>query len=167
MMMKRRAWVYVGALCALFGTGVIVSVSACRERSADDGSEAAPQVESARAELKSWTTAGGVKVEQLALGGGSPAPIDAKLTINFTAMLADGTVFDSTEARKRSLDLALNDPNLIAGLREGLAGVCAGERRRISIPWPLGYGATGRDPVPPKTDLVYEAEIVSINRPGE
>lgn len=104
----------------------------------------------------------GLVIEDLVPGTGPPCPPGATVTIHFTAMFADGTVYDSTDIRKRPLTLSLSNPSLIRGLREGIPGMRAAGKRRIHIPWTLAYGEHGRDPIPPRTDLVFEVELLRI-----
>ena len=72
---------------------------------------------------------------------------------------------DAISGRRRAV--ALDDPNLIVGLREGLAGIRAGESRRIEIPWEEGYGERGRPPyIPPREDLTLIVRCIEILEKG-
>jgi peptidylprolyl isomerase len=54
------------------------------------------------------------------------------------------------------------DP-IIPGLKEGLKLLELGDKATIFIPYHLAYGETGRGRmVPPKTNLIFEVEIVEI-----
>lgn len=108
----------------------------------------------------------GLVITELVVGSGPACGEGATVEVRFVAKLTDGTVWDSSERRKRTLDFDLSGPGLIEGLRRGIPGMRVGGRRRIEIPWVLGYGAPGRDPVPPKSDLVFEIELVAIKQPG-
>jgi FKBP-type peptidyl-prolyl cis-trans isomerase len=44
----------------------------------------------------------------------------------------------------------------------GLDGMCEGERRRLLVPWDLGYGSAGSKGVPPYADLQYDFELVEL-----
>lgn len=109
------------------------------------------------------TTADGLVIEDLRLGTGDPCPATASVTVDFTASLSDGQVFDSSEMRKRPLTFSLAKPGAIRGLREGIPGMRLGGKRRLHIPWQLAYGENGRDPVPPKTDLIFEIELIGFD----
>lgn len=102
----------------------------------------------------------GVVTRDMTIGSGEPIPPGAVAEVNFVGMLASGEVFDSTERRKRTLIFDLASPGLIQGLREGIPGMRAGGKRRVEIPWKLAYGEHGRDPIPPRTDLVFEIELL-------
>lgn len=105
----------------------------------------------------------GLRIEELAPGGGAVVRPRDTVTIEFSARLAaSGAEYDSTARRKRPLTIDLTNPNLIRGLREGIPGMREGGRRRIFVPWVLGYGEHGRPPVPPKADLQFEVTVVKV-----
>lgn len=115
------------------------------------------------------TTAEGLVIEDTVVGVGEPCPPGATIVMNFTAMLVDGTpgtVYDSSDKRKRPLEVNLASPGLIRGLREGIPGMRPGGKRTVMIPWKLGYGEQGREPIPPKTDLRFEIELLSFTPPA-
>ncbi len=111
-------------------------------------------------------TPGGVVTRDLTVGAGAPIPAGAVAEVSFVAMLANGEVFDSTEKRKRTLTFDLASAGLIQGLREGIPGMRPGGKRRIEIPWRLAYGEQGREPIPPRTDLIFEIELVRWDPPA-
>lgn len=47
-------------------------------------------------------------------------------------------------SRNRTYDTYIGKGYVIAGMDDGLLGVCIGEKRRITIPPHLGYGEEGR-----------------------
>lgn len=123
--------------------------------------ESSPATPAARAPVR-LTTAEGLIIEDLSVGSGDACPAGATVEVNFVARFADGREFDSSDARRRPLTLPLGRPSVIRGLREGVPGMRVGGRRRLTIPWPLAYGAAGREPIPPKTDLVFEIELLTV-----
>lgn len=52
--------------------------------------------------------------------------------------------FFSSYSRNRTFDTYIGQGYVIAGMDEGLLGVCIGEKRRIVVPPHLGYGEEGR-----------------------
>jgi len=68
---------------------------------------------------------------------------------------------DAISGRTRTV--ALDDRNLVVGLRDGLIGIREGESRRIEIPWEAGYGEGGRPPhIPPREDLAVVARCLEV-----
>jgi len=112
------------------------------------------------------TTDSGLTITDLTIGAGEPCPAGATITMNFTARLAGGDIYDSSDLRKRSWTIDLANPNVIPGLREGIPGMRPGATRKLEIPWALAYGQHGRDPIPPKTDLVWEIQLLDW-KPGQ
>ena len=54
------------------------------------------------------------------------------------------------------------DP-MITGFKEGLSLLNIGDKATLFIPYYLAYGETGRgDAIPPKSDLIFEVEIVEM-----
>ena len=63
------------------------------------------------------------------------------MSVNYKAMLLDGRVIDSTEARGAPATLQVN--RVIKGWTEALLTMKRGESRRLVIPPELAYGARG------------------------
>ena len=60
----------------------------------------------------------------------------------------------------------LGDSHLIQGWNEGIAGMNAGERRKLTVPSNLAYDALGRLPViPPNGTLTLDIELLAIGEP--
>jgi len=137
---------------------VVSSLPGCRGQK----TEAPPASVTAESLPRRTVTAVGLVIEDLKPGTGRVCTASDTIEMHFVAMFADGTVYDSSEMRKRTLLVPLSSPSLIRGLKEGIPGLREGGTRRIEIPWMLAYGANGREPVPPKMDLVFEVELVSI-----
>ena len=149
---------------AVAALGALLVVSSACDRAPCQDPEVAPTPMQSPAEPR--TLDGGLVVHDITLGAGPEAQANSIVEIRFVAMLANGTVWDSTDQRQRTLSFALDEPGLIKGLQQGILGMRQGGARRLEIPWTLAYGELGRDPVPPKTDLLYEIELVGVNSPA-
>jgi FK506-binding protein 2 len=85
------------------------------------------------------------------------------LTMEYTGMLQDtGSVFDSSKGRA-PFTFKLGAGQVIMGWEKGLQGMCAGEKRKLTIPPQYAYGDAGHPPViPPSSTLVFDVELVKI-----
>jgi FKBP-type peptidyl-prolyl cis-trans isomerase len=93
--------------------------------------------------------------------------------MNYTGMLADGTVFDSNIDKKfghvQPFVFTIGAGQVIPGWDQGVAGMKVGEQRKLEIPPELAYGANGiTDPstktviIPPNATLTFTVELLGI-----
>ncbi|KAG6897781.1 FK506-binding protein 2B [Termitomyces sp. T32_za158] len=89
-----------------------------------------------------------------------------QIQVHYTGTLFDtGKKFDSSYDRSAPLGITLGVGQVIKGWDQGLVGMCVHEKRKLTIPPELGYGARGAGGViPPGATLVFETEMVAINR---
>ncbi len=104
----------------------------------------------------------GFSLDTLRPGDGAVVDPDGAVVVRMTGRLADGAVFQRFTEPTGPWPV----DQLVAGLRRGLEGMKVGERRRITIPPALGYGATGVEggaaPIPPDATLVYEIDLLEV-----
>jgi len=89
-------------------------------------------------------------------------------TIHYTGYLADGTKFDSSFDHPDHAPLTFQQGpsgpqgkrQVIPGMDTGLDGMKVGGKRRLFIPWLLGYPG-GTTNIPPKSLLIFDIELVS------
>lgn len=75
----------------------------------------------------------------------------------------DGTVFDSSEG-KQPLTFTLGSGQVIKGWDRGVLGMCVGEVRKLQIPPELGYGSSAVGKIPKNSVLIFEVELIKIER---
>ena len=106
-----------------------------------------------------------VKIETLQEGRGEGAKDGDTLKVHYTGTLEDGTTFDSSRGRGQPFDVTLGQRRVIAGWEQGLQGMKQGERRKLTIPAELGYGARGAGGViPPNATLIFDVELMELKR---
>ena len=110
---------------------------------------------------------GGLKIEVLKEGSGPPTGGGAKagdtVTVHYTGTLTNGKKFDSSVDRGQPFSFQLEQGQVIRGWEEGLLGMRAGEKRRLTIPPELGYGTQGvGNAIPPNATLIFEVEMLEI-----
>ena len=112
------------------------------------------------------TTASELRSQILVEGEGSSAQAGNQVTVHYTGKLVDGTVFDSSLDRMQSFVFTLGQGEVIKGWDQGVNGMKVGEKRLLTIPPELGYGAAGAGSViPPNATLVFEVELLSVSSP--
>ena len=111
-----------------------------------------------------------LKKEVLKEGNGDPASISDTVTVNYLGTLQDGTKFDSSYDRGTPFPVTLGEGRVIPGWDQGLVGVKVGEKVRLTIPPALAYGDSGIPDgrggfiIPPKSTLIFEIEVVKIDK---
>ncbi|KAI7798785.1 peptidyl-prolyl cis-trans isomerase FKBP9 precursor [Triplophysa rosa] len=87
---------------------------------------------------------------------------------HYNGTLLDGTLFDSSHTRMRTYDTYVGIGWLIAGMDQGLLGMCVGEKRFITIPPFLGYGENGDgSDIPGQASLVFDVVLLDLHNPKD
>ena len=111
-------------------------------------------------------TAYELRSQVLLKGEGRSAQVGDQVTVHYSGKLSDGTIFDSSRDRKQPFIFTLGQGKVIKGWDQGINGMKIGERRKLTIPPELGYGATGIGSViPPDATLIFEVELLSVSSP--
>ena len=82
-------------------------------------------------------------------------------TIHYTGYLTDGTKFDSSVDRGEPLPVEYGEHQVIPGWDTGFDGMHIGGKRRLFTPYQLAYGATARGPIPARSELIFDVELLS------
>jgi len=87
------------------------------------------------------------------------------LAVEYEGSLEDGTVFDSSAARKSPFGpFVQGHGQIIRGYEEALEERCLGERFRMIVPPHLAYGDQGAgDLIPPGATLIFDVRLVLLN----
>ena len=104
-----------------------------------------------------------MQIREIVTGSGAVPSTWDGLTVQYTGMLADGTVFDSSRRAGRSaFQFSLGAGQVIAGWEAGFTGMKVGGRRLLVIPAELAYGDAGQGDIPGRSPLLFDVELVSI-----
>ncbi len=129
----------------------------------------AEQKEAAQAAIKKQTdgmiqTPSGLLYKITQEGSGDTPKKGAHVSVHYTGMFLDGTVFDSSYARKEPIDFPVGMGHVIAGWDEGIQLLKVGDKAKFVIPGHLAYGSRGAGGViPPDATLVFEVELVDFH----
>jgi FKBP-type peptidyl-prolyl cis-trans isomerase 2 len=84
------------------------------------------------------------------------------VTVNYTGMLEDGTIFDTSMVEGREPIVAkLGEGNLIPGFENGLINMEKGEKKKVTLPPSEAYGDYREDMIQevPKEQMPGEVEV--------
>ena len=109
-------------------------------------------------------TKSGLQYEVLKKGTGEKPKTEDVVTVDYVGTLIDGTVFESTYETKEPARFVLM--TVIPGLEECVRLMDQGSRYRFTIPANLAYGADGAGQIPPESVLIFELELVKVEKVG-
>ncbi len=89
----------------------------------------------------------------------------ATVLVHYEGSFVDGgEVFDSSFARGEPTDFPLRA--VVPGFSEALANMRPGDEAIATFPGALGYGASGRGPIPPNAALRFRIVLLGYIEPG-
>ncbi len=94
-------------------------------------------------------------------GGEKPKPTDT-VEVHYAGWTLDGKLFDTSHKRGQTTKFPLN--GVIKGWTEGVALMSVGDTYRFWIPADLAYGETPSRPGAPAGMLVFDVELISIQK---
>ena len=103
-----------------------------------------------------------LRTKDLVVGTGATAAPTSTVTVQYVYALYDtGQVFDSSWGQAKAVAFPLDQ--VVAGYRDGIAGMKVGGRREIVIPPDLGYGAAGSAVIPPNATLTFVVDLKKVS----
>lgn len=108
------------------------------------------------------TTASGLQYEIVKEAKGKKPTLKDKVTVHYTGTLTSGQKFDSSHDRGQPAQFPVN--GIIKGWQEALQLMPEGSVYRLYVPPELGYGPQAQPGIPPNSVLVFEVELLKVNR---
>jgi FKBP-type peptidyl-prolyl cis-trans isomerase len=108
------------------------------------------------------TTASGLQYRVIKEGKGPRPKATDMVTAHYSGKLVSGTEFDSSYKRNQPAQFKLNE--VIKGWSEGLQLMTAGSKYELVLPSDLGYGKTDNQGIPGNSVLIFEVELININK---
>lgn len=111
-------------------------------------------------------TESGLAYKELRAGNGKTPTATDVVEVHYHGTLIDGTVFDSSVQRGKTISFPLN--RVIKGWTEGLQLMKEGAKYKFVIPSELAYGEQGAPPkIPGGATLIFEVELFKVSKAEE
>ena len=107
-------------------------------------------------------TESGLQYEVLKMGKGKKPAATDRVKVHYHGTLINGEVFDSSVDRGEPIVFGLNQ--VIAGWTEGVQLMPVGSKFKFYIPQNLGYGERAAGSIPPYSTLIFEVELLGIEK---
>lgn len=115
----------------------------------------------ANANVKELTK--GIYYEVIKSGSGTSPKATDSVKVHYKGTLVDGTEFDSSYTRGEPAVFKLNQ--VIPGWTESLSHMKPGDKWKIYLPPEMAYGPrSAGDKIGPNSTLVFEVELISVNK---
>ena len=102
-------------------------------------------------------------IQDVIVGTGRAVRPGDKVKVHYVGTLTDGTEFDQSRKRGQPFSFEVGKGAVIKGWDQGLLGMKAGGKRKLTIPPDLAYGDRGvPGTIPPKSTLLFEIELLAI-----
>ncbi len=108
------------------------------------------------------TLPSGLQYKILKAGTGEKPTLDDSVVCNYKGTLINGTEFDASE--KHGGPATFPVKGVIAGWTEALQLMPAGSKWQLFVPSNLAYGPQGPGDIGPNATLIFEVELVSIQK---
>lgn len=108
-----------------------------------------------------------LQVKDVVVGTGAVAEAGDSVTVQYVGRLTNGTVFDASANHKETANgftFALGAGQVIKGWDQGVAGMKEGGKRVLLIPASLAYGSQANGPIPADSALVFEVELLKVEK---
>ncbi|MEI6554791.1 MAG: FKBP-type peptidyl-prolyl cis-trans isomerase [Paludibacter sp.] len=108
------------------------------------------------------TTASGLQYQVIKKGTGAIPTDNDRVKVHYHGTLINDTVFDSSIQRKEPAVFPVNQ--VIKGWTEALKLMPVGSKYKVWVPQQLAYGAADRGKIKPFSALIFEVELLSIEK---
>ncbi len=119
----------------------------------------------AKKDVKTVTTASGLKYVDVVVGKGASPTAGKMVKVHYTGTLENGKKFDSSVDRNEPFSFTIGVGQVIKGWDEGVMTMKVGGKRKLIIPSKLGYGAQGAGgAIPPNATLLFDVELLDVSK---
>jgi FKBP-type peptidyl-prolyl cis-trans isomerase len=113
--------------------------------------------------MENITTESGLTIIITKNGNGEQIKKGDNVIVNYTGLLTNGELFDSSLNRNEPFSFPVGAGMVIKGWDEGLQKLRIGDHATLIIPPSIGYGANGAGGViPPNATLIFIIEVLGV-----
>lgn len=123
-------------------------------------------LESLRSNDSIIRTESGLMYKVLVQGNGEVPQRTDKVLVHYEGRLVDGTVFDASR-KHGDKPLSFRADQVIKGWTEALTMMPVGSKWQLYIPYELAYGERDMGNIKPFSALIFDVELVGIDKPAE
>lgn len=87
-----------------------------------------------------------------------------RIRLHYTGFLQDNKIFDSSVEKKQPFEFVLGVGQVIPGWEEGIIFLRKGSKARLFVPAALGYGDIPMPGIPVNSDLIFDLEILEVEK---
>lgn len=103
------------------------------------------------------------------VGTGKVTTNGDSVDVVYKGWLTEGTLFDQSRTNEQNQLVTFNFKvgagQVILGWEQGIEGMKEGGKRRLIIPSQLGYGPNGQGPIPANSMLIFDVELIQVQKP--
>ncbi|MBR4898215.1 MAG: FKBP-type peptidyl-prolyl cis-trans isomerase [Prevotella sp.] len=121
-------------------------------------------LDSLKADTSIIRTESGLMYKVLTQGEGEVPQKTDKVLVNYEGRLVDGTVFDAS-AKHGDKPATFRADQVISGWTEALTMMPVGSKWQLYIPYELAYGNRNMGNIKPFSTLIFDVELVGIDKP--
>ena len=104
----------------------------------------------------------GLQYEVIKKGTGAMPTANDQVKVHYHGTLLDGTVFDSSIERNEPAVFGVTQ--VIPGWTEALQLMPVGSKWKVYVPYDLAYGADDRGEIKPFSTLIFDVELICIEK---
>ena len=139
-----------------------IKAKAMEEKYADNKAASEKFLAENKAKEGVKTTESGLQYKVITEGKGEIPADTCKVKVNYKGTLIDGTEFDSSYKRNEPATFRANQ--VIKGWTEALTMMPVGSKWELYIPQELAYGSRESGQIKPFSTLIFEVELVGIEK---
>ena len=139
-----------------------IKAKAMQEKYADNKAAGEKFLAENKAKEGVKTTESGLQYKVITEGKGEIPADTCKVKVNYKGTLIDGTEFDSSYKRNEPATFRANQ--VIKGWTEALTMMPVGSKWELYIPQELAYGSRESGQIKPFSTLIFEVELVGIEK---